>query len=75
MTGRLQGLAERSDDLLLSGEISNVLQVLFQRLASHSHLATVKETFLEQEFEERRCATNVVDIGHDVLAGWLQVCQ
>src|SRR5690606_24651336 len=33
----------------------------------------VNETLLEKELEKSRGSTNLMDVGHDVFAGWLEI--
>ena len=73
MAGRLDGVGEGADDVLVGGEVLDVLQVLGERLAGHGDAFALDHAFLEEELEQGRGAANVVQVFEDVLAGRLEV--
>jgi hypothetical protein len=75
VAGRLDGVAERADDLLRGREALDLLEVLGERLAGNGHDGAVDEVVLEQVLEQRGSATDALDVGHDVLARGLEVGQ
>jgi len=73
VTGALDGVGEGADDLLVTGEVGSLLQVLSHSLTGDGHARAVNETLLQQKLEQRRSSTNLKHISHDVLAGGLQI--
>mmetsp|Transcript_15868 Transcript_15868/g.34326 ORF Transcript_15868/g.34326 Transcript_15868/m.34326 type:complete len:268 (+) Transcript_15868:905-1708(+) len=50
-------------------------QVFIVRLSGNSHLITVEQSAINEEFDHSGCATNVLNILHDILSRWFEVCQ
>lgn len=69
----LDRVGQGPDDLLVGGEVGEVLEVLGEGLTCDGHAGAVDDAFLEQELEQGRGAADVVQVGHDVLARWLKV--
>ena len=68
VTGLLDGVAERAQDVLVLGHIWRILDVLLDGLTGDGDAVAVNETLVDEVLEHARCATNLVHISHDVLA-------
>lgn len=73
VTGLLDGVAEGTDNLLTLWHVADVLKVLCHGLTGDGHAAAVDGTLLQEELEDGGSTTNVVKVGHNVLAGRLEV--
>lgn len=73
VAGFLDGVGEGADDLLIGGEVGNLLEVLREGFTGDGYAGAVDDAFLEEEFEEGRGAADVVEVGHDVFTGGLEV--
>ncbi|CRK45441.1 hypothetical protein BN1723_006607 [Verticillium longisporum] len=70
---RLDGLAQRADDLLVGGKVGEGVDVLGHGLARDGDALAVEDALLEEELEEGRRAADAVHVGHDKLARGLEV--
>lgn len=75
MAGFLDGVGEGADDLLVGGEVGDLLEVLREGFTGDGHAGAVDDAFLEEEFEEGWGAADVVEVSHDVFTGGLEVCK
>jgi len=75
VASRLDGVGEGTNDLLVIGEVGSFLEVLGESFTSDGHTRAINETLLEQHLQQSRGTTNIEQVGHDVLAGRLQVGQ
>jgi hypothetical protein len=71
----LDGVAEGTDNLLALGHVADILEVLSHGLASNGHTTAVDSTLLQEELQDGGGTTDIVKVGHDVLAGRLEVSK
>ena len=75
MTSLLDRVGERTDNLLVRREIGDVLEVFGEGLTSNGHARAINETLLDQELNERRSTTDIVQVVEHILARGLEVGQ
>lgn len=73
VAGGLDGVGEGADDLLAGGEAVNLFEVLGEGQAGDGLDGAVDEVVLKEVLEEGGGSADALDVGHDVLAGGLEV--